>query len=358
MTIHDPVDIPQSALETKRWFPERPGSDIVREIKEFISECGKPYLWRGHTHTKPKPGALIVYIGEFDLPSRFKSKQYWAPCPCCSPRYPKYRENGKIGWFPEEHVIRIVGPDCFRALNAQGHDEALEQFRTEERREKDIRYLIDNLPIVPDLLAATRAIIPVAESVDEFSKSLKKRLADVLQIDLWRELRDGRLRLRVRRNEVYRQADGTVGTRQIEDIQDYASVDGYRLLSPNAMRFSPRLRTIETHLVSLLNRTQIDVSEQSDDERRKDAKLLGDCSRKLRAVVEELSDTRKFASQVSAATIRRWSEQAGSPLRIYTERTGSDFYIGRHRDEKIRIALGANFDDTFPVIPRLAETSL
>ncbi|MCW5726229.1 hypothetical protein [Parvibaculum sp.] len=358
MTIHDPVNIPPSALETKRWFPERPGNDVVREIKEFISECGKPYLWRGHTHTKPKPGALIVYIGEFDLPSRFKSKQYWAPCPCCSPRYPKYRESGKIGWFPEEHVIRIIGPDCFRALNEQGHDEALEKFRAEERREKDIRYLVENLPIVPDLLAVTRAIIPVAESVDEFSKSLKQRLTDVLKIDLWRELREGKLRLRIRRDEVYRRADGTVNVREVEDIQDYAPVEGYRLLNPKAKRFAPQLRTLEAHLVSLLNHTNADQSERSDDERRAIAKLLGDCSRKLRTVVEDLSDARKFGMVIAASTIRRWSEQSGSPLRLYTERTGFDFYIGRHRDEKMRIALGSNFDDALPMIPRLAETSL
>jgi len=283
VAILDRIDIPENALLPKPWFGTYPGTDIIREIKAFVAETGKPYLWRGHTHTRPGVGAPVFYVGEFDLPAKCRYQHHWAPCPCCSLFHPKYREGGKIAWFPEEQVIRLIGPDCFKALNAEGHAEALAALRKEQQREKDILYLLDNLPRVPALLAATREALPLAKAVDDFRSDLMLRLERTLKIDLWREIRDGKLRVRTQRREAFRRADGSEGFRNVDDFRDYASIDGHDLLNPKTMRFTPRLQRVEAHLEALLVYEEAEEQGVEADRRRRDAaKRFGDCSGRLK----------------------------------------------------------------------------
>jgi hypothetical protein len=136
--LSDEIDIPDECYHSKPYFKERPDSALVKHIKAFIKETGNPHMWHGHTHTKPPKGARIVYLAEFDLPKKLhKSPHLFAPCPCCSPTHPKYVRNGKIGWFPDEGIIRIIGPDCFAALDKEGHFKAVAQLRAEQQIEKD-----------------------------------------------------------------------------------------------------------------------------------------------------------------------------------------------------------------------------
>lgn len=359
MAILDPIEIPESALLPKPLFSTRPGAEIVREIKAFIAETGKPHLWRGHTHTRPEAGAPVFYVGEFDLPPKCRYQHHWAPCPCCSPFHPKYREGGKIAWFPEEQVIRLIGPDCFKALNAEGHAEALAALRKEQQREKDMLYLLDNLPRVPALLAATREAMPLATAVDDFRSDLILRLERTLEIDLWREIRHGKLRVRTQRREAFRRTDGSEGFRNVDDFRDYASIDGHDLLNPKTKRFTPRLQTVESHLEALLSYESPEGHDEPSDRSRRDAaKRFGNCSSGLRKLFGELEDIRRFGSVTTAATLRNWGAREDSPFRFYAERADGSFYIGRRREEKIRVPLSSAFDLPLPRVSFLSETKL
>lgn len=358
MAVLDPICIPPEALMPKPWFSAHPGPEIVREIKEFIAETGRPYLWRGHTHTEPPAGARVAYIGEFDLPERYRAPYYRAPCPCCSPIYPKYWELGKIAWFPDECVIRIIGPDCFRKLNPEGHDDALAAFRAEQQRERDIKYLLENLPVVPKLRAVVDKLFPTALAVDEFRATLQHRLNTTLRIDLWREIREGKLMKATRRTEAYVRADGTEGSREVDDLDLYASIEGHALLQPKAHRFAPQLQTIADSLDELsLYQEPEATNPQHAAIRQKAAKSLGRQIRNLREISRAVGDLRKFASITTTATLRNWGQQKGRPLEIYAERTDNDFYIGIRREEKLRIELPLHFDDPLPELPALGEES-
>jgi hypothetical protein len=84
-------------------------------------------------HTRPPQGVDVVYCGEFDLPKSHagpKNRHRWAACPCCHPETAWYWKGGKIAWFPEEHVIRMIGGDCFskitkRATSSQRNNSEL-----------------------------------------------------------------------------------------------------------------------------------------------------------------------------------------------------------------------------------------
>jgi hypothetical protein len=122
-------DIPEDFFEPKPFYRTRTSAEaVLREIKDHIKTTGEPHTWRHHTHSKPTKNARIVYIGRFDLPPSHQAPDRHAPCPCCSPRAPKYSREGKIAWFPDEHVVRMIGPDCFHTLNPEGHWEAVEVF--------------------------------------------------------------------------------------------------------------------------------------------------------------------------------------------------------------------------------------
>lgn len=358
MTVLDPVDLPERALELKPWFPKRPGPDIVREIKEFVAQIGKPYLWRGHTHTKPPDAAPIVYLGEFDLPKRCKLPFYWSPCPCCSPVYPKYRDNGKIAWFPEEKVIRLIGPDCFKKLNPEGHDAALAVLRAEQQRERDIRYLLSNLPVVPQAVRAVETAMPMAEAVDDLRATLRNRLEVVLKMNLWPVLRDGVLTRRVRRTVPYRNRDGTEGTRTEELDEVYARIEGHRLLDPRLQRFAPRVTTIVERLRAItFEAHEVAIEGMDDDERSKVARTLGSNIERARRTFAELEDVRRFVSTVTVATLRNWSQQDGSALTLFIERIGHDLYVGKRRDERLRIELNPAIDAALPALPEIGATS-
>jgi len=166
MLVLEEFDIPQTALETKSWYRERPGSEIIPEIKEFVAAGNWPFLWSGHTHTQPPRGAVPVYIDELFLKNP-------SPCPCCTPRTAKWKKAGKIAWFPEEGVIRIIGPDCFRALNPEGHDQAVADLRREQTKQQDVRYLLANIGVVPHTLRAIHAASNALNAWDEFAAALR-----------------------------------------------------------------------------------------------------------------------------------------------------------------------------------------
>lgn len=358
-TILGKVEIPESAREPKRWFKERPGQDIVREVKEFVAQTGKPYLWRGHTHTKPAQSANVRYIGEFDLPASCKYRRRWAPCPCCWPNHPKYRTGGKIAWFPDECVIRLIGPDCFEALNPEGHRTALAEFRAEQQRERDIAYLLDNLPVVPGAVAAIKAAIPVAQAVDEFRAALRSRLDNTLQMPLWREIANGELRLSVRRREIFRRRDGSEGERQVNDLKLYATVRGVSLVNPRSQRFAPRLETAAQNLTAIqLADHQRTVGRMSDTQRRQVAKTLARNVGRAQQVFEELDEARRFASRTTVATLRNWGRQEGAPFPLYVARSGNGFCIGSNQEQQLYIELDPAFDSELPTLPLLGETKV
>jgi hypothetical protein len=53
---------------------------------------------------------------------------------------------------------RILGPDCFRALNSEGHQQAYDDMKAEEQREADINNLLGEIGDVPKLIAAVEGL--------------------------------------------------------------------------------------------------------------------------------------------------------------------------------------------------------
>ena len=154
-------------LEVKSIYNDEPSRETVREILEWVRQSGLPHEWHGHTHTKPpKDGPAPKYLDEFDVPTRGRNVHAIAPCPCCSPRKPKYKRGGKIAWFKDEGVIRLIGPECYKSLNASGHQEAMAELSARRKREQGIRYLANSLPRLEAMSAGLTEVRRVAFAVE------------------------------------------------------------------------------------------------------------------------------------------------------------------------------------------------
>ena len=204
--------IPPECFVLKPWFDTRPSHAVIKEIKDHILKTGKPHTWRGHTHTKPLATSPPVYLEEFDLPLRAISGGWFAPCPICTSRHPKYARNGKIAWFPEEKLIRLVGPQCFRSLNPDSHDQAESEFRAEQQRRKDTEFLLSKLPRLNEVVRQTAVALFVSKALDTFHGDLHSKLL-VTKLNFWPHVKNGgQLRIVEKQSEFRKADDGSMDT--------------------------------------------------------------------------------------------------------------------------------------------------
>lgn len=328
---HDRIDIPPECREIKAWFWERPGSDVVQEIKSHVADGGEPYTWRGHTHTKPPVGSKPFYLEEFDLPEKRLRAKRWAPCPCCWPDIPKYGRNGKIAWFPTEGVIRLLGPECFKSLDKEGHEEAKRQLDIERRRKQNTDYLLSKLPLLNKVIKVGDEAIPVAKALDEFRANLQEKLA-LDRLPLWDHVRsDGSLKIRERSEEFRRNADGSMRTQEVEIDRVYAPLSSYEILNPSrtscASRLQAALRTLREYDYGVGWRERLDSMD--DNQKMKAAQAIGSAVASVKSSLAKLETLRSFTDRVTINTLRGWGRQDGCPMPRFWDHQANRITFGR-----------------------------
>jgi hypothetical protein len=349
------IDIPDEAKATKPWFDARPSDELVSEIKEFISTTCKPYLWRGHTHTKPPEGAVPFYLEEFSLPKRCKRRETWSPCPCCCPDTPKYRENGKIAWFPDERVIRLIGPDCFSSLNLDAHDEALARLRREQQERRDTEYLLRHFPRLLQLAATVQDFAVIAKDCDDFFPKLSNRIEIVLGIRFWHHVRSGELMTTQQVKETVVDRHG----RQSEHVRDtqsvYARIPVPAGLNPERKAQFPRFEKLLQRIRQLCEVE--DVSALSGDEKRRLARRMSTAVDHARRYREEMLAELNLLRPETFNTLRTWSRLPTSPVRIAFRRDISAILVGRGEEELLRVAIPEHLDYRLAELPQMGSST-
>ena len=331
----EPIDIPPEAFAAKPVFADFPGPDLVAEVREWVKHS-PPWAWRGHTHAAPDAdeAQAIRYVADFRLPKGVES-----PCPCCWPRHPKFG-TGFIAWFPNSRCIRLMGRDCFRSLNPEGHDSAIQELDQRTRRAATISYLTANLDKRFEAIRALERAIPMAEQIDVLQDVLGQRLRRDIGVDLWQLLRDGG-QLKVLED-----------TPRGPVFVPHASIEGYLLVDPARKQVLPRLRTALRHLESI--DLPLGIINTNDSQRDVAAKAFSRGMTVGKDVVATILDCRKFVSIVSLATIRAWAERPNSSANIYVRRDGLELYIGKTQSSVRRITLDGCIDLPVPTLPDIA----
>lgn len=356
-----PVDIPDKARQVKADYPTRPTDELVREIKKFIADTGTPHLWPGHTHTRPPEDAIIVYRGEFGLPKSHSgqlNRARWAPCPCCHPDTAWYWKDGKIAWFPRESVIRMIGNDCFRNINAVGHDSALAQFRAEERARRDLDFLLDHLPLVPDAVRTIENAIPIIGAIDDARRVLSTRLKDVIEFDIWRDVRsDGALKIHGQRMDTYESPDGTSLSRPVGYVETYGPLRGYIMLNPNAALLRTRLdRELgKLKAIDFGKNVKTRLDAMNDHERHRTANSLTKPIAAAKEIFGEADECRQFLAADSIAMLNAWGRSERNEIRLYLKLVPGALMVGPTEDEVQRMPLKSAFFGAFGELPKIGN---
>jgi hypothetical protein len=301
-----------------------------------MDQASPPWAWRGHTHQKPDPdeAQAIRYVADFQLPKGIES-----PCPCCTPRHPKFG-TGFIAWFPKTASIRLMGRDCFRTLNPEGHDFAVQEFDERTRREALIAYLTANLDKRFAAIDALERAVPMAQQIDELQDVLGERLRRNIGVDLWQHVRDGgQLRLieQTPRGDIFVQ---------------YSSVEGYSLVDPTRKRIEPSLRTAIGHLQGI--DLPAGIADTNDTQRELAAKAFQRGITTGRDAIAAIAECRRFVSVLSFASLRVGGEQPNAPARLYARRDGLELFIGKTEDSVRRVTLDGCIDLPVPVLPEIS----
>ncbi|MGF1620574.1 MAG: hypothetical protein ACFCUR_08170 [Rhodomicrobiaceae bacterium] len=332
----DPVEIPFSARVVKARYSQRPSEAVVQEILDYVREMQTPHLWHGHTHTKPPANARVVYLGEFEL-----TENTAAPCPCCTPDHAKYFASGRIGWFPDEAVIRLTGWKCFRRLSPDAYDVAEEEYDKEKQRKADEHYILVNIDKVRAAINAIDSNLEIAEAVDRFAERLNTIVYKTYDMNLWRYIRDGELR--------------------VEDRGSFpriATLRGYLILKEPKKSVATQLTNARTVLEGLDDRVLAGQLEHlTDTERTHTCDIIGKGFAEARAAVERIEDFRQFADVKTASTLRTWGKHQGCPCQIYARREGPIFRIGKTEDRTQSIVLPTILEGSLARIPELGVRS-
>jgi hypothetical protein len=344
------VEIPEECVQPKKWFRDEPSKEIVKEIREHVAETGRSHTWRGHTHSRPPENAPVKYVGRFELPEKFLRAGKLLVCPVCRPNTAHFgKRDGYIAWFPEEWLVRLIGPDCFATINKEGHAEAVEELKIREKRESEIRFVVserDQHRLAQKVLDAAKR---VAVALDEFGADLCYGLYATLNVNLWPHVRTGELQT----------------TREVEDprtgkplfLQErFGSLDGHKLLNPNRKKpepkFAPHIAFLNEALAVADDTWSERVAQSGTPEIGQLAKKLGDAARDLRAEVVEL---RGFLSQANLATLRSWGSPntEGAPISVYARREGPTLKIGSSESRTINVPIPPDLEIDIPSVARL-----
>jgi len=262
-----------------------------------------------------------------------------------------------VAWFPDEGVIRFLGPDCFKALNAEAHDESVSRMRAEEKRRADLSYLLKHYDKVAITIAGLKEALPVAVALDTARMAVLNRLR-LIKMNLWPHIRQGgKLMVSRRETEVTISRSGEHGSREIEVDRPYATLSGFEFFDPDAKLVARQLRAA-IHALEAVDYVGSDVQTRfnalGEADRSMITKLMSRGLNGAQTALSKLADIRRGASIESTATLRNWSRELGSPLPgLYIRRDGNNLNIGKSEYFVVRIDLGAALDSTLPLLPNL-----
>jgi hypothetical protein len=302
---------------------------------------------------------LLALADMEGLPPSHHGVDRHAPCPCCSPKSPKFYKNGKIAWFPDEHVIRMIGPDCFQTLNPEGHWEAVEVFNREEAERRTIAYLVANLHLnVPTRDVIQRAL-PILEAVDHVHTVLQQRISEVLRLDIWRHVGRGTLSVNVEGRRMKRNRDGSQEVESFLDIQQLSEFPGYQMFSPRNSRLASRVGGFARRLslIDFGNEVEERVRAMTTEEQAKAARILSSGISSAAAIFAEADGIRDGFKPMSIAALKGWTRHAGCPIHLFVSGDESNFDIGTDEQHELRIEIPPAFWRGFGDLPVISTVA-
>ena len=90
----------------------RPAESVVQLFLEHVRRTAEPETFPTISHSMPRADSRPIFLRRFDVDRKKRPNGDMAPCPICSPNDAKFLNNGYLVWYPDEGVIRAIGPEC------------------------------------------------------------------------------------------------------------------------------------------------------------------------------------------------------------------------------------------------------
>ncbi len=356
------IDIPKSAFEIKANWQKEPDRQTVQEILQWIRDGNPSYLWRGHTHTKPQANSTIVFIGEFCMPESLAEDQNnWYPCPCCNWDKPQFKGKedrpGMIAWFPEEHVIRLIGHDCFTKLNPEGYKIAKENWKKQKELRGNIYYISQNFHLIPRFEAAIQKNLAIAKALDHFYRLFHLKIKSLNLHAAIKEISSGNLMLNVENVTLVKQADGSETFHNFLTRERYSSFDGKEMLEKDRKPIEPKLlealsllESAKTHLEALNGDTNI----ENYSEVKKIVSAFTKAVRTSEEAMKDLQALKKFLGPITLNTIYAWGAHKQVPVNLYLSRENNKFFIGTEKSKSVSIKISPKLEEPIIRLPQIS----
>jgi hypothetical protein len=78
-----------------------------------------------------------------------------------------------------------MGQDCFKTLNPEGHQFAVDEFDERQKRAATIAYLTANIEKRFGAIEAIERALPIAEHIDALQVTFGEDLRRTIGVDLW-----------------------------------------------------------------------------------------------------------------------------------------------------------------------------
>lgn len=173
------VSVPRNAAAasetTNSEYRTRPSDLVIEAFLDHVRATGEPETFAGICRTPPPKGSRPVFLRRFDVDRKKRADGREAPCAICSPFSPKFLHNGYFTWYPDEAVIRAIGPECGDAVfGGSDYAEAKSVFDLAERERLAVEFLEKNLGKVLGMIVALQATRPAASEAHDIYLTFRR----------------------------------------------------------------------------------------------------------------------------------------------------------------------------------------
>lgn len=357
--LYKRIVIADANLRNIDQFEDEPSEAIVAEIKQHVKDTSDPCSWWGHSHTAPPANAFVVYLDDFDIPAP-KGILAVAPCPCCSPQHAKYKSGGKIAWFPNERVIRLIGPICFNAINAVGHEEALIDLKRRKKLRREIEIISDYAPRINLMLDVMEAAIPIARDLDAFMLALNKYFDDSLNVRVVSHIMEGVLSVSKTVELPFIKPDGSIGSKKAEVREAFGRLEGHSMLDRSGKLIAAKLEVICVGLKAIASKlAEIgNVADLLEKDRERFSVKLPECRFVIAEALNELKQRQRFLTSRDIQTLHEWGCHPDAPISLEAVRKRDQFQLKlrprRGAEMHKSIMIGANATRHLPSLSSFA----
>ncbi|MBO9134193.1 hypothetical protein J5289_03595 [Rhizobium sp. B230/85] len=359
--MNERIEVPIANLSNIAIFPEYPGQDVLEEIRQHIRDTSCPHTWRGHSHTKPPPGGTPPqYCDEYDVPAPDRVAKI-APCPCCNPFHRQYKKKGKVAWFPDESVIRLIGPVCYAKINPTGHESALIDLRRNLLVREQLATIKLHAPHIENLIAVIDSLSPIASALDALKTNLHQALENDLALFWSRTVRGGVLTTEESRQVSIQKSDGTYGSKRETTIVTFATISGHAMIDHSGqISAGKKLLALRSGLTTIAKRLQDvgDLTELSEAERRTFHENLPAARKQVSAVLEDARRRQLFLTSDALDTLARWGKHQNQPRPFNIQRKTGVIVLtsgGQKQPPPVIVDIPSNASNALPDLPVIGE---